>query len=363
MGFFSDIRLLASLAESAVTPSGDVGIRSPFSGDTLHRIVATDLLSLFGLEDEPCITRDQALSLPAVFRARAILLTLIADKPLNAWRGDTLVPIKDQAPFLHRTPGILGPWQRMACTVDDLIFFGMSLWGTRRGERTSESDAFRPILDAVHIPFHRWQINPLTHVIEVMNEDGQFVPADDDEVLLIPGASEGFLAYATRTASGAVALEKGWVDRALNPKALTELHLTEDIPLDDAEVIKTRDDYVAARRAPGGSVTVTPQNVEVIDHGDADAAMFTEGRNAGRLDIAAFFNLPGAILDATTAQASLTYVTQEGTRTSVYDLSLPYWVRPIEARLSQDDVVPRGQSVRFDFLSLAPNAPQIATED
>jgi phage portal protein BeeE len=101
----------------------------------------------------------------------------------------------------------------------------------------------------------------------------------------------------------------------------------------------------------------------VIDHGQADAVLFIEGRNSSRLDIAAFFNLPGAILDATTATASLTYVTQEGTRTSVYDLTLPYWVRPIESRLSQDDVCAAGQSIRFDFSSLAPNQPGIITED
>lgn len=352
------------MAETFNRP-GDVGIRSPFSGNTLHKIVVNDLLSLFDITETECITRDQAMSVPGVFRARAILLTLIADKPLNAWRGGVQLDVAAQPRFLHRTPGMLGPWQRMACTVDDLIFYGMSLWGTQRGAAVVDDDGTsrRPILNAVHIPYHRWQINELTHVIEVENEDGQFVPADESEVLLIPGASEGFLAYATRTAAGAVALEKGWVDRALFPQALTELHLTDDTQLDDEEVVATRDSYAEARRERGGSVTVTPNNIDVIDHGGADAAMFTEGRNGARLDIAAFFNLPGAILDATTAQASLTYVTQEGTRTSVYDLSLPYWIRPIEARLSQDDVVPRGQSVRFDFSSLAPTAPQIATED
>ena len=108
---------------------------------------------------------------------------------------------------------------------------------------------------------------------------------------------------------------------------------------------------------------MTPSNVEVIDHGTADSALFIEGRNTSRMDIASFFNMPGAILDATTAQASLTYVTQEGTRTSLYDLTLPYWYRPIEARLSQDDVVPSGQSVRFDFSSLAPSVSAITTED
>jgi phage portal protein BeeE len=106
---------------------------------------------------------------------------------------------------------------------------------------------------------------------------------------------------------------------------------------------------------------VTPANIDVKDHGQADPALFIEGRNAARLDTAAMFNLPGSVLDASTATASLTYVTQEGNRSSLDDMSLPYWYRPIEARLSQDDIVPRGQSVRFDFSSRATAA--IATED
>lgn len=341
-------------------PAGDVGIRSPFAGD-LSRIVVPDLLSLFGIDESTCITRAQAMSIPGVYRARAILLSLIADKPIHAWREDELVPRPQQAPFLARTPGILGPWHRMACTLDDHMFYGWSLWRTQRS--TADGDGFKKILNGVHVPMHRWRVDELTGKIQLMNEDGGFDNVDDDEVLLIPGASEGLIAYASRTFSGSAALERAWVDRAVYPAPLTELHLTDDTQLDDEETVAARDAYVAARRTSGGSVTITPGNIEVIDHGTADSAMFIEGRNASRLDIAAFFNLPGAILDATTAQASLTYVTQEGTRTSVYDLSLPYWVRPIEARLSQDDVVPTGQSVRFDFSSLAPNTPTIATED
>jgi phage portal protein BeeE len=129
-------------------------------------------------------------------------------------------------------------------------------------------------------------------------------------------------------------------------------------------MVATQESWVNARRAKNGAVAVTPANVEVIDHGSsADANLYIEGRNSSRMDIASFFNLPGAILDASQAQASLTYVTEQNTRSSVYDLTLPYWVRPIESRFSQDDVVPRGQRVAFDFSTLAPTAPGPVSED
>lgn len=355
MSILSDIRTVAAFARSQAS---DIGIRSPFAGD-LSRIVVPDLLNLFGLEGTECITREEAMSIPGVFRARAILLSLLADKPLNAWQGDTKITGEEGTKFLQRTPGILGPWVRMANTIDDHIFYPWSLWLTQRG---AVSDGRKDILNAVHCPYHRWRVNE-ADLIEVQNSDDGWDVADEDEVILIPGPSEGLIAYASRTLRGSADLERSWVDRARNPSPITELHLTDDTQLDDDEVTATRDSWVNARRARNGAVAVTPANVDVIDHGTADAALFVEGRNSSRLDIASFFNMPGAILDATTAQASLTYVTQEGTRTSLYDLTLPYWYRPIEARLSQDDIVARGRSVRFDFSSLAPTAPTITTED
>jgi hypothetical protein len=245
----------------------------------------------------------------------------------------------------------------MSRTLDDLIFYPYSLWLTQRGE---VSNGRRDILNAVHCPYDSWRINE-AGLIELEDDDNQWKVADEDQVILIPGPSEGLIAYASRTLRGSADLESAWVSRARTPAPLTELHITDDVALNDEEIIATRDDWVAARRARDGAVAVTPSNVEVIDHGQADAQLFIEGRNASRLDIAAFFNLPGALLDATTATASLTYVTQEGTRSDVSALSLPYWVRPIEARLSQDDIVPAGQSVRFDFSSFGQTA--ITTED
>jgi hypothetical protein len=285
MGFRSDMRTFASFADSLMNSNATVGVKSPWSGNLSKVIFDDDMATLFGLDG--LMTREQAMTIPGVYRARGILLTLLADKPL---------------------------------------------------------------------------INELGQ-IELANQDGGWDVADEDEVILIPGPSEGLLAHASRTLRGAADLERAWVSRAKTPAPLTELHVTDDVALDDEEIVATRDAWVAARRAADGAVAVTPSNIQVIDHGQADAALFENARNASRIDLAHFFNMPGAILDATTAQASLTYVTQEGTRTSLYDLTLPFWARPIEARLSQDDICAAGQSVRFDFSTLAPNQPHVITAD
>jgi hypothetical protein len=365
MGFTATVASLARIADSFDRYSGNRiggtttrGILSPYAAPSnLVSLTLPDLYELFGITEWSMMTREIAMQIPAVFRARAILLSLIPDKPLKAYFGADLVT--EQPTFLYRTPGIVSPWQRMANTLDDLIFYPYSLWLTQRG---AERNGRKDILNAVHCPYSSWQINDLGQ-IEIANEDGGWDVASEDEVILIPGPSEGLLYYARQTLQGARALDSAWVSRAQNPSPITEVHMTDDISLDDIEMAAVRDDYAAARRATNGSVVVTPAGVQIIDHGAADAPLMIEGRNASRLDIAAFFNLPGAILDASQAQATLTYVTEQNTRASVYDLSIPYWIRPIEGRMSQDDIVARGQSVRFDFSTLAPAAPGPVTED
>ena len=55
------------------------------------------------------------------------------------------------------------------------------------------------------------------------------------------------------------------------------------------------------------------------------------------------------MLDATTAGASLTYETVAGRNAKFIDYGVALYLEPIEARLSMDDVVPRGQRVAFDL--------------
>jgi hypothetical protein len=320
---------------------------SPWQTGALSPIVWDDV---FGLS-LPQMSRDQAMTIPGVARGRGILLSLIADKPLIGYRGSDA--LETQAPWTYRVPGWQGPWQRMARTLDDHIFYGMSLWGVRRG---AASAGLRPILDAWHIHWDDWQIDDAGRIC-VIDQDGQFIPADEDEVILLPAAHEGLLTYAMRSLSGAVDLERTWIARAKNPVPMVDLHETQESGIDPDEAQALVDDWASARNDPNGAIAYSPFNLEVRALGQYSPDMFIEARNAARLDLAAFFQLPGSLLDATTATASLTYKTQEGDANSLDTLTVPYWARPIEDRLSQDDVVPAGQIVRFGWASAYTEPP------
>lgn len=297
---------------------------------------------LFG-DQLQLVTRDQAMTIPGVARGRGIILSLIADKPLIQLKAsDRAAP---QPGWLYRVPGWQGPWRRMANTLDDHIFYPWSLWGTKRGAATA---GLKPILEAWHIPYDDWELDEVGRIC-VLDEDGHYVPADEDDVLLIPGPSEGLLAYATRTLAGAVELERAWVQRAKNPIPMIDLHETVQSSLDDSEAQEVVDAWAAARNSDNGGIAYTPNTIEARALGQYSPDFFVSGRNSSRLDIAAFLQLPGSLLDASTATASLTYTTQETQASSLDLLTVPYWARPVEDRLSQDDVVPIGSIVRFAY--------------
>lgn len=328
---------------SARMSATQTGIRSPWTEGQLEKLVWSDVFGTIPL----FVTRAEALTIPGVYKARAILLSLIADKRLTALRnGELLDP---QPRWLYWTSGLLGPWQRMAMTVDDLIFYGWSLWGRRVNERGE-------ILDAWRIPYEDWEFDDVGRVM-LRDANGDLYPANAADVILIPGPASGLVDYAARTLRAAAELETSWAKRSVSPIPAIELHETTMSGITEDEARAVVDAWAAARRDPNGAIAFTPYNVEARALGSNVAAdLFIEGRNASRIDIANFFNLPAQLLDGSLSTASLTYSTQEGRRNDVLDYGLPYWIRPIEARLSQDDVVPNGQSVAFDFGPLVTTA-------
>ena len=77
----------------------------------------------------------------------------------------------------------------------------------------------------------------------------------------------------------------------------------------------------------------------------------TEGRQQAVLEIARLTGVPHGLLAASPTGSTMTYRNIEGENQQALQAMAPYLVA-IEQRLSSDDVVPHGQSVRFDLTEL-----------
>lgn len=325
------------------------GVRSPWSGSSLSRVVALDVFGERALGD---LTRGECMAIPALARGRNKLVTSIARGVLRQLEGDT--PSATQPEWLFRTDGRTSPQHRIVWTVDDLIFGGWSLWAVTR----SGSDPLDPITDAGRAPADSWRLGD-GGVVE-LRSGSDWVPVEDEStVVLIPGFHEGLLTYGTRSIRAASELEETVAALGRNPIPAVELHQTTDDELTPAEIDDLVDAWQEAVTSTGGAVAYTPKSIEVRVHGTASADLLIQGRNAAAIDAARALGIPAATLDASNVNSTLTYETQEGRNLEYREDSIGLYADPITARLSMDDVCPRGSRVAFDFGDLTTPAPAV----
>jgi hypothetical protein len=302
------------------------------------------------------VDRAAAMSVPAIARARHLIVGSIADLPLRAFRGDVAVPDEQQPTWCYRTDGV-SPWHRMAWTVDDLLFYGASLWWRVNG--SDEGDGKFPTI-APRVPFELWRVNEHSQIeIRQAPNSDEWTPAPASSVIYIPGPTAGLLTDAVTTIRGGRQIESAWTARTRSPIPPTLFVQKELGDVDQAEVDALIATWTAARRDPNnGGTAFVPFGLEpTFPTTNDDSQMFIQGRNAVRLDVANHTNIPASLLDGSTATASLTYTTAEGQKSSFHEQTLRFWTSPIEHRLSMDDIVPRGQRIRFDITYLDHVAP------
>lgn len=328
------------LAASATAIPHQVGPASTLhEPNALNAVVWHDLTG----GDYDFLDRASVMAIPAHARQRHILCGSIARCPLRVLQGAEEIP-PPPSHWTIRTDGEVSPYHRMLWTVDDLIHGGWSLWEAERG---SEGQ----LLHADRVNPSRWSLDEVGRV----ELDGEL--AQDGEVILIPGPHEGVLNFGARALRRVIDNLDAAANAARNPSAYLELHYTGDDTPSDTEVDKHIQRWADARKGLNGGVAWTNKVLELREHGTHESHLLIEGRNADAVDVSRLVSSPAAMADATSSGASLTYETTEGRNGQLVDYGVGLYLDAIAARLSMDDVVPRGQRVAFDLAELRTTQP------
>lgn len=310
---------------------------SPWATHPLSKVVLADILG----ETSSIPSRDDAMRIPAVVRGRQLVCGTLSRYPLLAFNAaddpDVAEPLAEQPAWLTSTSTGQSPLLRTLWTLDDLIFYGLSVWTVARDPQT------RQITDAFRVPPTEWEVDPDSLGVLIQGQ-----PANADEVIIFEGPQEGLINIGSGLIEGSRNLAASWQKRVKSPIPLLALKQTEaNTDLTQDEVDDALVDLETARQQ---STTVfVPYGYDTSVMGDVKTDLFVEGRNAERIDWANMIGLPAAMIDGSMATATLTYSTTEGKRSEFVDYSLSYWATPMEARLSQDDVTPDGTCVRFNL--------------
>lgn len=334
--------LLAGMRSSFSTT---LGLSTPWdTSEHLSSLTVTDLYP--GVDPDELVehlplSRSLAMSVPAIARARHVVVTAIAGLPL--------VPVRrvESPPqlFTRLDPG-RPDVVTLAYLVDAMFFYGRG-WLLKMGRDVADRPLALRWVDELDV-----ELDPTTRAPVRLRSTGQRITRDD--LVLVEHIGEGVLAPSagltirrSRRADAAAA-------RAMdNPVPSVELHQTVGDALPDAEVDALIRRWADARRGRNGGVAYTSPGVEARTHGQAAEQLLISGRNASAIDCARVAGVPSWVVDASLHNgSSLTYTNVPSRSRELLDYTLRGYLDAIAGRLSLDDVTPHGQALRFDVSRL-----------
>lgn len=291
----------------------------------------------------PYTTRDEAMQVPAVARARSIICGTAASLPLHAYNKFTNAEVYGRT-ILEQPDPALPTAVVMSFTFDDLVFYDVAYWQVLS---VSPEDG-RPV-HARRIDVNRVSYNtqPISNVlIDGFHVDGQPVPMSGVGSLIVfyGLGTGGILSRAGRTIKTALDLEKA-VSRMAEEPAPAMYIKNSGVDLPAAQVSSLLANWKAARAQR--STAYLSGNLEVESFGfDATQMELSANRMNTATEIARLMNIPAWYLNAESTSSTYSNTLQE--RRSLIDLSLMPYLIAVEQRLSMDDITPSTQRVRFE---------------
>jgi HK97 family phage portal protein len=308
----------------------------------------SDLGGQIAWEVDRRLGRGDYLSLPAVGRARALLISTIAQLEPVAYRDGIAMP--DQPAIVRRpAPGITR-YEWLAQIAGQLIDEGDAIiWLPRTGRNAEGWPDVGVVLPAgeVHV---EWAQRPITRKYQWA--DRELVEGTD--ILHIatgrgPGELRGrsvFSQYqdALDRIIGTELYAADWFDNAAAP----DVALKFSGSLTDGEATAAKRKWIANHRDRSPAVLSAGWDLTAVG-ADPQASQLLESRSRGDVEVARMFGIvPAELLLVALAGSSLTYQNVVGMLDTLVRVTLqPTYLSPIEEGLS--DLLPRTQVVRFSF--------------
>lgn len=291
----------------------------------------------------PFTTRQEAMEVPAVARARSIICGTAASLPLHAYNKVTNAEIYGRT-ILEQPDPALPAAVTMSWTFDDLLFHDVAYWQVLS---VSPEDG-RPVharrIDPLRVTYNTEGLSAI--VVDGFYVDGNLVPMSGVGSLIVfyGLGTGGILTRAGRTIKTALDLEKA-VSRMAEEPAPAMYIKNSGVDLPAAQVSSLLANWKSARAQR--STAYLSGNLEVQAFGfDATQMELSANRMNTATEIARLMNIPAWYLNAESTSSTYSNTLQE--RRSLIDLSLMPFLIAVEQRLSMDDVTPSTQRVRFE---------------
>lgn len=309
-----------------------------------------------GGELAPKISRNQAMQVPAVMRARNLICGTSATLPLRVLDPD-YKPVTDTTYLVNTPPDPEVPQAvTMAMTLEDMLFEGVAWWRvTRWGWHGYPVEArwvpHQSVLVAQShgLPPSRLIISP-DELFPTPGDGGVVYidgrPVPDTEVIRFDSPLPPLLRHASRAIRTCLQLDMATSLYARRPVPLGFLSLLDpDNPPTDDEAQAGVDDWNAAIQANAWPYlpTMKPNPIQW----NPEQLQLSAQRDHAVLEIARAAGVDPDYLGV--AVSSKTYANNEDKRQDLIDFTLSPFLTAIEQRLSMRDCLPRGYCADFNF--------------
>ena len=293
-------------------------------------------------------TRQLAMSVPSVARARNIICGTIGSLPLTTFNRITGQYVDPHRVINQPDPRVAG-FVIYNWLAEDIWLYGagygqvLEMYSATDGGRVRAWTRVSPDRVTVDTDF-------LNTEITGYKVDGKSVPLQGvGSIIRFDGPDEGLLHRAGKTIAAAVYLENAAVNYAKEP-APTMVLKSNGTNLTAERISALLSAWKTARQSRSTAFLNADVNLEQFGF-DPKSLQLAEGRQYVALELARACGIPAYFLSA--EATSMTYSNAVSERRSLVDFSLRPILKAIEERLSLPDFVPNPVMTRFmldDFL-------------
>jgi HK97 family phage portal protein len=298
------------------------------------------------------VSREEALSVPALQRCRNLLAGTIGAIPLELYRKSTNEEIG--SPVWLEQPSYSQPRSvTIAYTVESLLLYSQAFW--KVVEVYNE--------DGRPSRFEWIANNRVTVTLDSTNTfvksyavDGHTLPMDGlGSLITFQSLLPGILNTGVQTIRAAIDVQKAAAVAAQTPMASGYLK-NNGADLDPKEVQGLLAAWKNARNNRSTAYLTSTLEYNAVSFSPKDM-MYNEAIQNLATEIARLCNVPAYYVSAE-MNNSMTYANVQDERKQFLLLSLQPYISAVQDRLSMDDITPRGHVVKFDidknFLAVDP---------
>jgi len=296
------------------------------------------------------VARNQAMTVPAIARARNIICGSISGLPMYRFTeaGRDLRP----APWMQQPDPFVPRQTTLAWTVDSLFFYGVAYWQVLDVyAEDGRPSRFRSIDPTRVAPV----VNRDGTLVEGYTVDGAKVPTTGvNSLVVFSGFEDGLLRRAGRTIRTAIQLEQAALTYAETPSPMVALK-NSGSPLPTGKVTELLQAWREARNRSATAYLNESIDIERVGFSPAEMAL-VEARMATAQELARAAGIPPWYLGVD-AGSSMTYQNVGNSRRDLLDFALMPYITALEQRLSLSDILVSREAIKFDLTDFLRSSP------